>query len=107
MVDTQCFDCGYTDSGHVYTDDWKDELIVKRNGKIIINENLRKRNKYNMPERYVFLETEILVILQQHQIHDDNCDLCKGGVWRNVWLTAISSFFHDNFYYFWYWWVNL
>ncbi len=45
MVDTQCFDCGYTDSGHVYTDDWKDELIVKRNGKIIINENLRKKEQ--------------------------------------------------------------
>lgn len=61
-----------------------------------------------MPEKGMFFwKQRFWSFCSRHQIHDDNCDLCKGGVWRNVWLTAISSFFHDNFYYFWYWWVNL
>jgi hypothetical protein len=34
MIETECFDCGYTDKGVVYADEWKDELIVISNGKV-------------------------------------------------------------------------
>lgn len=43
MIETQCFDCGFVDKGHVYadSDDWDDRLIVIRNGKTEIDEPLR------------------------------------------------------------------
>lgn len=43
MIETECFDCGYTDNGHVYADDWEDSLIIRQNGEFIINECVAKK----------------------------------------------------------------
>ncbi len=32
MIETQCLDCGFTDRGHVYANEWKDELVLIING---------------------------------------------------------------------------
>lgn len=41
-----------------------------------------------------------------HGIHDPFCKICQTGRWHNVWMTAISGFFHDHVYWLWYFWVN-
>jgi hypothetical protein len=40
MIRTEC-KCGYVDQGHVYADanDWKEEVIVLRNGLILTQGN--------------------------------------------------------------------
>ena len=35
MIETVCLDCGYNDSGCVYTETWENEIIIVRNGKTV------------------------------------------------------------------------
>ena len=46
MIETQCFDCDYTDIGCVYADgEWEDRIIVIRSGKTEIDEALLVKSK--------------------------------------------------------------
>jgi len=36
----------------------------------------------------------------------EGCDLCATGMWHNVLLTRIGSYFHNNHYKLWFWWAN-
>jgi hypothetical protein len=45
-------------------------------------------------------------ICSAHMNYDKDCPRCKTGSWHNVWLVAISGWFHDHIYWLWYFWVN-
>lgn len=37
MVHFECYDCGYIDAGHVYTNEWEGRLVVKKDGRTVID----------------------------------------------------------------------
>lgn len=49
---------------------------------------------------------EFYSFCSQHLIEDENCELCKHGVWINIYKHKIDSFIHDHFYKLWHWYMN-
>ena len=35
MIEVDCYDCGYSDHGHVYANDWPESLVITKDGKVI------------------------------------------------------------------------
>jgi hypothetical protein len=63
------------------------------------NEGITVKGKWFWKKRW-------LSICSAPEGHDKDCSRCKTGSWNNVWLLAISGWFHDNVYWLWVWWVN-
>ena len=43
----------------------------------------------------------------KHHDYDENCKICNIGSQHNIYMVKINSFFHDNFYELWFYYVNL
>ena len=41
-----------------------------------------------------------------HPNHDKDCSMCQTGMWHNIYLNKIETWFHDHTYGLWYFWVN-
>jgi len=46
-------------------------------------------------------------ICSMHYEYNKDCNMCRTGVWKNVWSSNISEWIFDNFPNFWRWYVNL
>lgn len=45
-------------------------------------------------------------ICSAHMYYQEDCPRCNAGGWHNLWLLAISGFFHDHFYKLWFYYQN-
>ena len=41
-----------------------------------------------------------------HGNFNKDCHICNTGMWHNMALIKIESWFHDHIYWLWYFWVN-
>lgn len=45
FMEFECYDCGYSNDRYLHRDSIKEELIIIQDGKIIVNEPLKKKTK--------------------------------------------------------------
>lgn len=61
--------------------------------------------KFKERGRFLFKE-QWYSICSMHANHDDDCELCNTGTWKNIYMSVFSSFVFKHFPKFWVFWVN-